>query len=129
MKIKYAPEALNMCSHIKIYDFDNIEARQLKELFEELAAGESEWASLKDLDNLEAEDGCAMTMRVGAWDKGVRNLGQNKKFEWILTEESWKHIAQVSEVFCEEDCYEHQEWFEQKKGDIPVLLESQPYEE
>ena len=123
MKIEFSEEGYAKCPHVRIYDFDNIEARQLRELFIELAEGENSWTSLDKIDNVEMIDGCDVKMRVGAWDRGLRNFSGVNKFEWILTEDSWKNMAKIAEAFCDEDRTEMKEWLEQKKGDIPVLIE------
>ncbi|MGI6524900.1 MAG: hypothetical protein ACOX2O_06355 [Bdellovibrionota bacterium] len=122
MKIEYRLEALSECPSLRIYDFDNTEARQLRELFIQLAEGENDWTSLHEIDNIEAVDGCVVNMRVGAWDRGVKKFDESHKFEWILTEESWKDLAKIAEAFCEEDSEVNQEWLD-KRGEVAVLIE------
>ncbi len=110
----------NETPKVRIYDFDNTEARKLKELFIELAEGEVDCTALHKEDLFEDLDGCSMTLRVGSWDKGIKNLS-NKKFEWILTEDSWKDIANIAELFCDEESEVEEEWLE-TKGDLPLLI-------
>jgi len=124
MKVEYLLKGLAEFPHLRIYDFDNVEARQLRELFIELAEGESDQVTLQDIDAMEVSDISAVTMRVGAWDRGLKLFDKTGKFEWVLTENSWKDLAQIADAFCDEDCEIEQEWLDQR-GDVSVLLEAQ----
>lgn len=107
---------------IRIFDFDSFEAQRLRELFLELAERRTECVVITDIDELEAINECTVTLRVGAWDRGLRRLGGDEtRFEWVLREDSWSRLADKTDPFCYSEMRARAEWLDQS-GQVKLLL-------
>jgi len=121
MKVEYLSDGSDG-PLLRIYDFDSLEAQRLRELFLELAEGRSERAALDALEDIEMTEQCAVTLRVGAWDRGLRKMnGDDRKLECVLREETWGRLAELTDAFCDSEMRARAQWLD-TSGQIKLLL-------
>lgn len=124
MLVDYIPEKVsqNDESILRIYDFDEAGAQQLKQLFVSLAEGKIEEFVLTDLANVSGIDGCRFVLKVTVQNHEVIRCGTGLSFECQLTHERWRQVAEMTEPFCREiEPGDHYQWLAEGKG-IALLL-------
>jgi hypothetical protein len=99
MKLEYVPDGAIDTPLIRLYDFDEAQAAQLRSLAAELASGLCDEARVHGLEEVEAIGGCQLTFKVGPRDEGVG--GGPTTFTCALRRETWEQVAQLIEPFCE----------------------------
>lgn len=97
MKIDYLQTGSNECPLVRLYDFDDHDARRLRRTFEALADGSVENVRL---EKVESVDGTQITFSRSARDQGVFETDVHH-FQVILTPDSWQVAADLTEPFCE----------------------------
>ncbi len=123
MKIEFVSDNAD-CPYIRFFAFDALEVRNLRELFVKLTEGESDRASLDELEDLETDNIGSVILRVGAWDRGLRALNGGNRFEWVLSIDSWKRLADVTDAFSYDLESSRTECLD-KSGEVAVMLSTE----
>ncbi len=90
-------------------------------MFEQLAYGDVEKASLTDLPGIQPLGGCRLIAQAGSRDRGVVRSGGNA-FQWVLTPATWDNVAGLIEPFCHSSAGGYQ-WLEQAPAsEVRVLV-------
>lgn len=102
MKLEYLSDGSPDCPLIRLYEFDQSEARQLRQLVESLVTGERQDIALQNEMWVEAVSGCCLSLRVGTRNQGVRQV-QPLRFECVLTPDGWSNVEGLLEPSSESD--------------------------
>lgn len=100
MKLEYLPEGSPECPLIRLYDFGQSEANQLRELVKSLATGDLENLALHNEPWIEPVGGCSLSLRRGNRNQGIRQ-SQTLRFECMLSSDGWSNVEGLLEPFCE----------------------------
>ena len=100
MKLEYLPGGSPECPLIRLYDFGQSEAKQLKELVKSLATGDREKVALHNEAWVESVGGCSLNLRRGNRNQGIRQ-SQTLRFECVLSSDGWSNVEGLLEPFCE----------------------------
>ena len=82
---------------MRLYDFDNLDARRLRQIFEAMADGSIKQLQLKEVESV---DGTQITFSLGERDQGVVETSSHR-FEVVLAPEGWRLAAEMTGPFCE----------------------------
>src|SRR5258708_26043391 len=88
------------CPLIRLYDFGQSEAKQLRELAKSLATGDRENVALHCEPWVESVSGCSLSLRRGNRNRGIRQ-SQTLRFECVLSSDGWSNVEGLLEPFCE----------------------------
>ena len=102
MKLEYLPDGSTDHSLIRLYEFDQSEARQLRQLIESLATGDREVVALHNEAWVEPVGACCLNLRRGNRNHGIRQ-SRTLRFECVLTLDGWSNVEGLLEPFCESD--------------------------
>jgi len=120
MKMEFLAEGSADRPLIRLYDFDVVGARRLREAFRSLADGTRRTIPLHEEWWIEPVDECRLTLRLG-----VRNLGVVQRvstsFDCVLTKDAWRDGASLTDPFCEAELTRSDTWLDQN-GEIALLL-------
>jgi hypothetical protein len=119
VKLENLPDGLPDCPLIRLYEFDQSEARLLRQLAKSLAAGEREVLALHDEEWIESVGGCSLNLRRRDRDQGVRATPFNI-FECVLSAEGWRNVEALLEPLCESGPSRFQ-WLT-RQGRIALLI-------
>jgi hypothetical protein len=72
VKLEYPPQGSPECPLIRLYDFDQPQAKQLSELVKSLAAGDRENVALHNEAWVESVGECCLNLQSGKRNQGVR---------------------------------------------------------
>jgi hypothetical protein len=100
VKLEYLPEGSPECPLIRLYDFGQSEAKQLKELVKSLATGDRENVALHNVAWVESVGGCSLNLRRGNRNQGIPQ-SQTLGFECVLSSDGWSNVEGLLELFCE----------------------------
>jgi hypothetical protein len=100
VKLEYLPAGSPDCPLIRLYEFDQAEAQQLRQLVRSLAAGDREDVALQNEVWVESVTGCCLNLRRGNRNQGVRPARADK-FECVLSPEGWSDVEGLLEPFSE----------------------------
>jgi hypothetical protein len=100
MKLEYLTAGSPECPLIRLYDFAQSEAKQLRELVKLLATGNRENAALHNEPWVESVGGCSLSLRRGNRNLGIRQ-SQALRFECVLSSDGWSNVEGLLEPFCE----------------------------
>jgi hypothetical protein len=121
MKVEFLESGSEDCPLIRIYGANPDACRRVRGVFEQLAHGDVEEASLTDLPGIEPLGSCRLIAQAGRRDRGVVRSGGNA-FEWVLTPATWDNIAGLIEPFCRSSVGGYQ-WLEQAPAsEVRVLI-------
>ena len=98
MNLEYLAEGLRDCPLIRLYDFNQAEARSLKNLVKSLVTGERDSVHLHDEAWVESVAGCRLSLRRGTRDQAVREIA-HLNFEYTLTSSGWSNIEGLLDPF------------------------------
>jgi hypothetical protein len=84
---------------ISLHGFNTSEARQLRQIFADLASGVSTSVELHAMPFIESVDDCRLKLRSGASDVGIVGIGPNA-FECTLRPLIWDNNEGLLEPFC-----------------------------
>jgi len=101
MKLEFLAEGPG-CPLIRLHDFTQEEARQLRQVFYSLANGSLKTATLEDMPFIEAVHGCQLKLLEGTRDRGIYSTASNV-FEWALTRLGWGNVVGLTDPFCQLD--------------------------
>ena len=119
MKLDFLREGADDRPMVRIYDFRSSDVQHLIEIFESLASGSIQQASLEEICPVESVDGARLRFTRGERDRGVVRQ-RVSDFEVILTGPSWEQAAGLAEPFCK-SCQGCQ-WLTPRGGRIQLLL-------
>jgi hypothetical protein len=120
MKIEYLADGSADCPMIRIYGGQSAAFLNLLRVFEQLACGVVKVVAIHDLPGFEAVNGCVLTAKAGTRDAGVRMLGADNRFKWVLTPETWDNVAGLTEPFCKSAG--GFQWLNGVVSDVAVLI-------
>ena len=104
---------------VRLYEFDQDEARCLRELVKALSTGARTSVALHDERWVESVNGCRLELRLGRWDEGIRKSNL-RDLVCTLTTATWDNIEGLLEPFCRSDAPSFQ-WLNES-GDISLLI-------
>ncbi|HKQ85923.1 MAG TPA: hypothetical protein VJS43_04040 [Candidatus Acidoferrales bacterium] len=102
MKIEYLADGAPECPLIRLYDFDQVQARKLRGLIASMVAGERQSVALQDEKWAEPLAGCHLALCVGSRNNGVRQAS-GLRFEWVLNLDGWSNVERLLKPFSESD--------------------------
>jgi hypothetical protein len=120
MKMEFLAEGSQDCPLIRLYSFDVIEARRLREAFRSLWTATLPRLPLHEEWWMEPVDHCTLELRTGARDLGVVRRGPTI-FECVLTVEGWAEITEKTDPFCTSEAMNGYQWLNWD-GEIALLL-------
>jgi hypothetical protein len=100
VKLEYLPDGFPDCPLIRLYEFDQSEARRLRQLIESLVSGVRQDVALQNELWVEAVGECCLNLRRGNRDQGIRQA-RTQKFECVLSPDGWTNVEGLLEPFCE----------------------------
>ena len=119
MKLEFLAEGSRECPLIRLYDFTQEEAQQLRQVFYSLADGSLKTATLEDMPFVEAVQGCQLKLLAGTSDRGIHSTASNV-FECALTRLGWDNVGGLTDPFCQLSSKKFQ-WLT-KQGRIGLLI-------
>jgi len=102
MKLEFLAEGSPECPLIRLYAFSQSEATRLGELVRDLAIGDREYMPLHNEAWVESVGECALNLRRGDGNHGVRESHPGV-FECLLNAEGWRSVDELVEPFRESD--------------------------
>lgn len=102
MKLEYLSVGARECPLIRLYEFDQSEARLLRQLVKSLVTGDHQDVALQNEMWVEPVAGCCLNLRLGTRNQGVREV-QPLRFEWVLSPDDWNNVEGLLEPFSESD--------------------------
>jgi hypothetical protein len=100
VKLEYLTGGSAECPLIRLYDFGQSEAKQLRELVKSLATGDRENVALHNQPWVESVGGCSLSLRRGNRNLGIRQ-SQTLRLECVLSSDGWSSVEGLLEPFCE----------------------------
>jgi hypothetical protein len=100
VKLEYLPEGSPACPLIRLYDFGQSEAKQLRELIKSLANGDRDNVALHNEAWVESVGGCSLNLQRGNQNQGIRQ-SQTLRFECVLSSDGWSNAEGLLEPFSE----------------------------
>lgn len=102
MKLEFLAAGSPDCPLIRLFDFDQAEAQNLRELAGSLANGSSESVAVNDEPWIVSIRDCRLTFRLGTGYQGVRQSGPST-FDCVLSATNWSNVEGLLHPFCESD--------------------------
>jgi hypothetical protein len=100
MKLEYLAAGSKRCPLVRLYGFDQEEARNLRQLVRSLSSESRQEVSLNEKPWIESIGGCYVEFRVGDGNEGIRQCAP-LNFECVLTQGGWKNVEGLLDPFCE----------------------------
>lgn len=100
MKLEYLADGSQDCPLIRLYEFNQAEARSLRNLVRSLATGEADSVALQGERWAESVGGCKLTLRRGTRNQGVREVDP-LNFECVLSSGGWRNVEGLLDPFCD----------------------------
>jgi len=100
VKLEYLPKGSPECPLIRLYDFDQLQAKRLSKLVKSLAAGDRENVALHNEAWVESVGECCLRLQSGKRNQRIRTTPSGT-FECVLSAEGWKDIEGLLEPFRE----------------------------
>jgi hypothetical protein len=119
MKLEFLGSGSADCPLLRLFEFGDDQARSLQQLVLRVAKNQSDSAPLHAEPFIQPLNGCALTLRHGEHDRGVREL-EASHFVWEMTAGAWLDVAGLIQPFCRKESFGYQ-WLT-RIGDITVLL-------
>ncbi len=119
MKLEFIARGSPDCPLIRLHEFSELEARQLREIAAQLSSGALRSVALQDCPGITPVGGCRLELRLEDQDWGIRRAGPSC-FQWILTAQGWKNVEGLLGPFCETD-HRGSQWLT-SSGDASVLV-------
>jgi hypothetical protein len=99
MKLEYLADGSLDCPLVRLYEFNQAEARALRSLVRSLVNGQCQSVALEGEEWAESVGGCRLTLRQGSRNLGVRELNP-LNFECVLEPGGWSNVEGLLDVFC-----------------------------
>ena len=119
VKLEYLREGSPECPVIRMYDFGQAEAKQLRELVKSLATGDRENVEFHNEAWVESVGGCSLTLRRGNRNQGILQ-SQTLRFECVLSSDGWNNAEGLLGPFSESNTTDFQ-WLT-NHGRIALLI-------
>jgi hypothetical protein len=100
VKLEFLDRGSPECPLIRLYGFDQSEAKRLSELVKSLATGDRENVALHNEAWVESVGGCSLNLRRGDRDEGIRP-SKTLIFECVLTLGGWDNVEGLLDPFTE----------------------------
>lgn len=100
MKLEYLADGSRDCPLIRLYEFNQSEAIQLRQLVRSLVMGDRQSVQLQNEAWAEPLGGCCLCLRRGGSDQGVRQVG-TLNFECVLNSDGWSNVEGLLDPFCD----------------------------
>jgi hypothetical protein len=100
VKLKYLADGSPDCPLIRLYEFDQSEARKLRQLVKSLVAGVRQDVALQNELWVEPVEGCCLNLRRGSRDQGICQA-RTLQFECVLSPGGWSKVEGLFAPFCE----------------------------
>jgi hypothetical protein len=120
MKLEFLAEGSDDCPLIRLYSFDVIGARRLREAFRSVCASQQQRLPLHEEWWIEPVEGCRLELRSGTRDLGVVQRLPSS-FDCVLTAGRWEEMVEKVDPFCESIEMNGHQWLN-KDGEISLLL-------
>lgn len=92
---------------LRIFDFNEEGATQLKRVLESLANGQKSEITLTDIPNITGVNGCRLILKAVKHFTGIRRNKKTGTFTWREKKWTWDNHAGLVEPFCTK-CHGHQ---------------------
>lgn len=102
MKLEYLADGSPDCPLIRLYEFDQSEAKLLIAAVKSLAACERQRVALHDESWVESVGGCSLNLRRGDRDEGIRR-SKTSLFECVFAPASWGSVEGLLKPFVSAD--------------------------
>src|SRR5262245_45615960 len=119
MRLEYLHSGPNESGLIRLYDFAQVEACELKKFARELASGASARIVLQKEKWVVPVGGCGLSLQRADRDFGIRQIGA-LSFECELTGLGWDNVQFLLEPFCASPVVGFQ-WLT-TQGKTPLLI-------
>jgi hypothetical protein len=96
VKLEFLPDGSPDCPLVRLYEFDQSEARQLRQLVKSLASGLRQDVALQNEVWVEPVKGCCLSLRQGTRDQGIGHSG-TLQFECVLSPHGWSNVEGLLE--------------------------------
>ena len=100
MKIEYLADGSPDCPLIRLYEFNQAEAKQLRQLVRSLVPSDRQGVELENEAWAEPLGGCRLALRCGNPDQGIRQVG-SRNFECVLNSDGWRNVEGLLGPFCD----------------------------
>ena len=100
MKLEYLADGSRDSRLIRPCEFDQAEARSLRNLVRSLATGHADSLALQGEEWAESVGGCKLTLRRGTRNQGIREVDP-LNFECVLSSGAWRNIERLLDSFCD----------------------------
>jgi hypothetical protein len=100
MRLEFLAQGSTDCPLIRLYEFNQAEVRQLRQLVRSLIAGDRQSVALQDEMWAEPVGGCCLSLRLGNRDWGIRQV-EHLNFECVLTSDGWWNVEGLLDPFCD----------------------------
>ena len=100
MKFEYLPNGSPDCPLIRLFEFNQAEARSLSDLVRSLVTGECQSVALQSEVWAESVGGCRLNLRRDARNQGVHELDP-MSFECVLSSGGWSNVHGLLDPFCD----------------------------
>jgi hypothetical protein len=100
MKFEYLADRSQDCPLIRLYEFNQAEVRQLRQLVRSLVTGDRQSVALQNEVWAEPVGGCCLNLRRGNRDQGIREVDP-LNFECVLSSDGWSNVDGLLDPFCD----------------------------
>jgi hypothetical protein len=119
VKLEYLPDGSSECPLIRLYEFDQSEARQLRQLVKSMVSGDLQVVALQNEVWVDPVGGCCLSLRRGNRDQGIRQA-RTLQFECVPSPDGWSNVEGLIEPFCQSQTFGFQ-WLTHDGG-IGLLI-------
>lgn len=99
MKIEYLGDGAKECPLIRLYDYSQSEACQLRDIVRGLISGDFQSLPLQEETWAVPIGGCCLTLRRDGRNVGAHQLSP-LNFECVLDADGWNNVEGLLEPFC-----------------------------
>lgn len=99
MKLEYIGAHVTEAPLLRLYDFDEPEAKALLNVFRSLATGELPFVDLESLPFVETIGDCSVRAISSELDREIQHLDGGNSFEWEQSPENWMAVCHLIEPF------------------------------
>ena len=121
MKLEFLAHESPYCPLIRLYRFDEREAKDLRAKVAELARGMSMSVAVHNLEFITPVFGCELVLIVGEKDRGVVETHNSRLYTCILTKETWNTVSGLFDQYCMPRATRDSVWLDQTSH-ISLLL-------
>ncbi len=119
VKLEYLPDGFPECPLIRLYEFNQSEVRQLRQLVKSMVSGGLQDVALQNEVWVEPVGGCCLSLRRGNRDQGIRQ-SRTLQFECVLSPDGWSNVEGLLEPFSQSQTFGFQ-WLTHDAG-VALLI-------